>query len=86
MFGELLTLQGLGLVVTLHLICWAVLDLYITLLDLIGNKEIPDLNMPGALAHTFVAIFLQLDGAFVVLQDYVCLGLVSLCLQEIPGP
>ena len=55
------------MIVSLHSICWAVLDLYITLMDLIGNKEIPDLDMPGALAHTFVAILLQLDSTFVVL-------------------
>ena len=67
MVDELLTLQGLRLIVTLHLICWAALDLYITLLDLIGYEEIPDLDMPGALAHAFVAVLLQLDGALVVL-------------------
>ena len=66
-FGKLLTLQGLGLIVPLHLVCWAVLDLYVTLLDLIGNEEIPDLDMPGALAHALVTILLQLDGTFVIL-------------------
>ena len=72
--------------VPLHLVCWAVLDLYITLLDLIGNEEIPDLNVPGALAHTLVAILLQLNGALVVLQHNVSFRLVTLCLQETPGP
>ena len=65
--SELLALEGFRHVVSLHLICWAVLYLYITLLDLIRDKEIPDLYMPGALAHTLVTILLQLDSTLVIL-------------------
>ena len=67
MFGKLLTLQGLRLIVSLHLVCWAVLDLYVTFLDLIGNEETPDLDMPGALAHALVTILHQLHSTFVIL-------------------
>ena len=85
MFRELLTLQGFGLTVTLHLICWAGLDLCIALLDLIGNEEMPDLNMPGALSHALVTILLQLHGTLIVLEYSGC-GLVALGFQEVLDP
>ena len=43
---ELGSLQGLGHVVPLHLICWAVLYLDVSLLDLICHKEVPDVDVP----------------------------------------
>ena len=54
--GELPALQRLGHVVSIHFICWAVLNKNITLLDLIRNKEITDVYVSRSLAHGFVTI------------------------------
>ena len=40
--GELSALQWFGHVVSVHFICWAVLNLNITLLDLVCHKEVTD--------------------------------------------
>ena len=56
--GELLALQWLGHVVSVHFICWAVLNKNITLLNLIRNKEITDIDVSRSLAHGLVTILL----------------------------
>ena len=61
------TNERLGHAVSNHLISWAVLDLYRSLLHLISNKEISDLDVSGSLADTFVAILLQLDSTLIIL-------------------
>ena len=64
---EFRSLEGLGHIVSLHLVCWAVLDGNIALFDLVGNKEIPNVNVSGSLAHALVAVLLQADGTLVIL-------------------
>ena len=86
MFIELRPLQWFRHVVSFHFVCWAVLYRYIALFDLVGNKEISVVDMSRPLAHTLVAIFLQLDCAGVVLKDYCGLGRITLFLQKIFGP
>ena len=67
--GEFSAIQWLGHVVSIHFICWAVLNKNITLLDLIRNKEVTDVDVSGSLAHRLVAILLQTDSTHIVLQD-----------------
>ena len=54
--GELSALQWFGHVVSVHFICWAVLNKNITLLDLICNKEITDIDVSRSLAHGLVTV------------------------------
>ena len=44
--GKLGSLERLGQVVTLHLVCRAVLYLYVALLHLVHNKEVTDVDVP----------------------------------------
>ena len=51
------TLERLRHIVSFNLIGWAVLNSNIALLDVVSNKEISDIDVPGSLAHAFVAVF-----------------------------
>ena len=73
-------------VVAFHVVCWAVLHCDVSFLNLVGDKEIPLVDVPRSLAHTFAAIFFQLNGARVVLQYNCRLGWIALGFQEILRP
>ena len=64
---ELRTLEWFRHVVTLHFVCWAVLHLDITILDLISHEEVLDVDVPRPLAHTLVPISFQFNRTGVVL-------------------
>ena len=69
MFGKLRTLKGFGVIVAFHVICRTVFDFNISLLELIGNEEMPIIDVLGSLAHALHSIRFELDGTGVVLLD-----------------
>ena len=56
---EQLSLERLGHIIAPHLRGGTVLNLQITFLDLIGQKEIPDIERTGTLARAALPIVLQ---------------------------
>ena len=65
--GKLLACQRFGHIISVHFISWAVLNKDITLLNLIRNKEVTDVDVSGSLAHRLVTILLQTDSTLIVL-------------------
>ena len=53
--------------VTFHVICRTVLDFNISLLLLVGNEEMPVVDVLGSLAHALHSIGFKLDGTGIVL-------------------
>jgi hypothetical protein len=83
---ELLPLQGFGHGITLHIVRWAVFDVYFSGLDAVGDEVISDINMPRPLATRRTTIVLKQHRALVVLVDCRLSDLVSLGLQEVSSP
>jgi hypothetical protein len=82
---EKFTLERFSEVVRDHFFGRAVLDRNLFAGDTIGNKEVPDVNVPGTFTTGCFTIFRQLDGALVVLVKD-CTDTVALCLHEVLGP
>ena len=56
--ANFLPASGLEIVIPIHFISWAVLNQGITLLNLIRDKEIMDVDMSRSLAHRLATILL----------------------------
>ena len=59
LLSELPALQRLTRVVPLHVIGWAKLHIKVPLFDAVSNKEVSNIQVPGALAGTLLSILLQ---------------------------
>ena len=69
MLPELRASERFGHVVSFHLVGWAVLYYHIAFADLVGDKEIPIVDVPGSLAHALLAICFQFNSTGVVLEN-----------------
>ena len=69
MLPELRASERFGHVVSFHLVGWAVLYYHISFADLVGDKEIPIVDVSGSLAHALDAVVFQLDCTGVVLKN-----------------
>ena len=65
------SMQGLGEVITQHLVCWTVLDRDVPLLLLISNKEVSDVQVPGSFPSTLALILFQQHGTPIILVQYI---------------
>jgi hypothetical protein len=82
----LCTLQWLREEVADHLIGWAILDTQLTILDSIANKEVPNVDMMGAMAAGCPTILFQQHGTHVVLIHNVVIHSVPLSFHEVAHP
>ncbi len=72
------TLQGFGHEVSDHVSGWTPDQWYVALVDSIGNKEVPNIDMLRMLAARSLSILFQKNCALVVLEQNIVLNLVSL--------
>ena len=79
---ELGSMKRLGEVVTNHVISGTILNADVSLLLLISNKEVPDVEVSGPLASRLPTIGFQQHGTPVVLVQDVVLERITLCFQE----
>lgn len=75
-------LKGLGKIVGKHVLGGTVHNVDVAPLAVVGNKEITDVDVSGALATGGLAVALHLDGALVVLVKNSGFNGVALCLHE----
>ena len=75
-------LKGLGKIVGKHVLGGTVHNVDVAPLAVVGNKEITDVDVSGALATGGLAVALHLDGALVVLVKNSGVNGVALCFHE----
>ena len=80
------TLEGIGEEVCNNFAGWTVLDGQFPQLDMIGDEEVPDVDVVCPLAAGGETIGLKVHSGFVVLKQDVLLDVVSLYLNEVHGP
>ena len=84
--GEQLSLQWFGEIISGHFQCGAIINCQVPLLDLICKEEITNVDSAGALTGTFLTVFEEQNGAFVVLVKDVLLNLITLGFHKMFGP
>ena len=65
---------------------WTVVDIDFSGGNSVRDEVVADIDMPSVLATGPSAIFLQENGALVVLVDCQRRGVISLCIKEVLGP
>jgi hypothetical protein len=80
------SLERFGHEIAYHIAGGTPLDAQFLIADTIRHKEVPDVDVLGALATRGFAIFFEENGALIILEQDILGHIVTLSLQEVPSP